>query len=82
MKAKPDDGRIQLELEIDSNRVGQVWAVGITDNNVRVFSGNRVTTAPSGSIRPRVRTGDSGTNSTIPTVAITTATSGNQKSQW
>src|SRR5690242_18661594 len=39
-------------------------------------------TAPTGSIRPRVRTGDSGTNRTIPIVAMITATSGNQKSQW
>ncbi|MET3806736.1 hypothetical protein ABIB25_003756 [Nakamurella sp. UYEF19] len=48
-KAKPDNGRIELEVEIDTNRVGQTWAVGITDNNVRVFSGSRITKAPSGS---------------------------------
>ncbi len=49
MKAKPDDGRIELELEVDSNRVGQVWSVIIKDNGVRVFSGTRTTLAPSGS---------------------------------
>src|SRR4051794_6063401 len=25
MKAKPDNGRLQVEAEIDSNRVGQTW---------------------------------------------------------
>ena len=38
--------------------------------------------APAGLIRPGVRTGDSGTNTTIPTAAATTATSGSQNSQW
>src|SRR5436190_4909631 len=38
--------------------------------------------APSGSMRPGVRTGDSGTNAMIPAVAASTANSGNQKSQW
>lgn len=48
MKAKPDAGRIELELEIDSNRNGQAWAVRINDNRVRIFTGSRVTHAPSG----------------------------------
>lgn len=55
LKAKPDDGRIELELEIDSNRVGQTWAVTITDNGARVFAGSRVTAAPSGSFELRLR---------------------------
>jgi hypothetical protein len=55
-KAKPDDGRIQLEIEIDSNRVGQTWAVGITDNGTAIFTGNRVTRAPSGSFSVELRT--------------------------
>jgi hypothetical protein len=49
LKAKPDDGRIEVEFEVDSNRVGQTWAVRIADNGVQVFSGTRVTQAPSGS---------------------------------
>jgi hypothetical protein len=68
IKAKPDNSRIQLELEVDTNRVGQTWAVGITDNNVRVFSGNRVTTAPSGSFSVRVLTANrAGTDSFVGT---------------
>ena len=49
IKAKHDDGRIEVELEVDSNKVGQTWAVTIKDDGVVVFSGNRVTKAPSGS---------------------------------
>jgi hypothetical protein len=49
MKAKADNSRLEVELEIDSNRVGQTWAVTITDNGAGIFSGNRVTQAPSGS---------------------------------
>jgi hypothetical protein len=37
---------------------------------------------PSGSMRPGVRIGDSGTKTTMPAVAIATPTSGNQNSQW
>jgi hypothetical protein len=49
LKAKPDDGRLEVELEIDSNRNGQRWSVAIADNGVRVFTGTRTTAAPSGS---------------------------------
>jgi hypothetical protein len=49
LKAKPDDGRLEVEFEVDSNRNGQVWSVRITDNGVRVFAGNRTTQPPSGS---------------------------------
>ena len=43
MKAKHDTGRIELEFEVQSNRVGQTWAVRVRDNGVLVFSGNKVT---------------------------------------
>ena len=46
---KHEDGRIEAEFEVDSNRVGQRWNVVIRDNGVIVFSGARTTTAPSGS---------------------------------
>lgn len=49
LKAKTDDGRIQTEYEVDSNRNGQVWTVAINDNGARVFTGRRTTQAPSGS---------------------------------
>lgn len=49
LKAKPDNGQIEVEFEVDSNRVGQTWSVRIADNGVTVFQGSRRTVAPSGS---------------------------------
>ena len=49
LKAKPDNGRLSIELEVDSNRVGQTWSVRLTDNLNQVFTGTRKTLAPSGS---------------------------------
>jgi len=54
LKAKHDDGRIEVEYEVDSNQVGQLWTVTLTDNNVSIFSGQRRTLAPSGSFEARV----------------------------
>ena len=50
---KHEDGRIEAEFEVDSNRVGQRWNVVIKDNGVIVFSGSRTTQAPSGSFEVR-----------------------------
>jgi hypothetical protein len=49
LKAKADNGRIETELEVDSNRVGQAWSVRLADNGVLAWSGTRTTVAPSGS---------------------------------
>jgi len=58
LKGKHDDGRLEVELEVDSNRNGQTWAVVLTDNGARVFSGTRVTKAPSGSFSVERRIAD------------------------
>jgi hypothetical protein len=49
IKAKADDGRVEVEFEVDSNRVGQVWTWSLRDNGVKVGAGSARTTAPSGS---------------------------------
>lgn len=49
LKAKHDDGRIEVEFEVDVNRNGKKYAVRIRDNGVLRFSGTRVTQPPSGS---------------------------------
>ena len=49
LKAKPDNGRIEMEFEVDANRVGQTWNVEIRDNGILVHSGTHRTVAPSGS---------------------------------
>ncbi len=49
IQAKPRDGGLEIEFEVDSNVNGQRWQVSITDNGVKIFQGNRTTRAPSGS---------------------------------
>jgi len=53
LTAKHDNGRIEVEWQVDSNRAGQVWSVRLRDNGVLFFSGNRTTQAPSGSFTVR-----------------------------
>ena len=49
VKAKADNGLIEVEAELDTNRVGQTWTWSLTDNGVKVGSGSKTTVAPSGS---------------------------------
>lgn len=49
LKAKPDDGRMEVEFEVDSNRTGQRWSFTIRHDGAVKASGRRTTTAPSGS---------------------------------
>ena len=53
LKAKHDNGRIEMEYQVDSNRAGQVWAVRITDNGTVVVSRHATTSGPSGSFTIR-----------------------------
>ncbi|HEY7667339.1 MAG TPA: hypothetical protein VIE12_04370 [Actinomycetota bacterium] len=58
LKVKPDDGRLELEFEVDPNVVGQTWNVAIRQDGDRIFSGSRVTQGPSGSFELRRRPAD------------------------
>jgi hypothetical protein len=49
LKVKTDDGQLEVEAEVDSNVVGQMWNWSVVDNGVRVVRGTATTTAPSGS---------------------------------
>jgi hypothetical protein len=49
LKAKPDNGRLQVEGEVDSNRVGQTWTWRILHNGGVTARGTATTKAPSGS---------------------------------
>ena len=49
LKAKADDGRIEVELEIDSNRTGQVWDVTLRRDGRTFWTGSRTTQGASGS---------------------------------
>ena len=49
IKAKSDDGRIEVEAEIDSNKVGQTWTWKFKHNGSVFSKGQSTTTGPSGS---------------------------------
>lgn len=49
LKAKHDNGAIEVEYEVDSNVAGQVWKVRLKDNGDRFFAGTRTTAGASGS---------------------------------
>jgi hypothetical protein len=69
LKAKQDNARIQTELEVDRNRVGQTWSVRLFDNGVLVASGTATTVAPSGSFTFRRIIANRAGNDTITAVA-------------
>jgi type 1 fimbria pilin len=49
IKVKHDDGKIEVEFEVDQNQTGDVWKVKIKDNGSNVFKGTATTRGPSGS---------------------------------
>jgi hypothetical protein len=49
LKAKHDNGRIEVEGEVDSNKVGQTWNWLIRHNGSVSARGQATTQAPSGS---------------------------------
>jgi hypothetical protein len=58
IKAKPDDGRLEVEAEIDSNRNGQKWRWTLRRNGKVVDRGTRTTQPPSGSFSVERKTGN------------------------
>jgi hypothetical protein len=56
LKLSPENGKIEVEYEVDSNKVGQTWSVRIFKNGNRIFAGTRTTQAPSGSFTVRLLT--------------------------
>ena len=66
IKAKLDNGRIEVEFEVDQNRNNRLWTVRIYDDGIRVFAGTRRTVAPSGSFSVERRiTNRAGTDTII-----------------
>ena len=53
LKLSPENGRIEVEFEVDQNRNGVPWTVVLTRNGTRVARLVRVTKAPSGSFSAR-----------------------------
>jgi len=64
LKVKPDNGRIEFEAEVDSNRTGQTWRWTLRHDGAVVDTGGSVTRGPSGSFQVERRPADSaGTDS-------------------
>jgi hypothetical protein len=64
LKVKPDDGRIEFEGEVDSNRNGQVWDWTVTHNGSLSAKGSSTTSGASGSFTVHRRMADlAGTDS-------------------
>src|SRR4051794_23776722 len=53
LKLSPEDGRIEVEYEVDSNKVGQHWRVKLYENGNRIFRGTKTTQGASGSVTLR-----------------------------
>jgi hypothetical protein len=53
LKLSPENGRIEVEFEVDQNKVGRRWRVTLKKNGNRFFRGIRITTARSGSFEIR-----------------------------
>ena len=66
LKLSPENGRIEVEFEVDTPRVGQTWNVKIKKNGSVIFNGSRTTRAPSGSFSVRrVTSNPAGTDSFV-----------------
>lgn len=58
IKAKPDDGRLEVEAEIDSNRTGERWSWVLRHNGSVSARGASRTTGRSGSFEVERKTVD------------------------
>lgn len=74
IKVKPDDGRIEVEFEVDSNVNGQSWGVRLKRDGNVFFRGTRTTQAPSGSFSVERKIANSAGDDVI----VGRATHGNQ----
>ena len=69
LKAKPDDGGLEVEFEVDQNRNGVKWNVALRRNAKTVARGTRTTRAPSGSFEFERTIGNPAGTDTISAVA-------------
>jgi len=66
LKLSPDNGRIEVEFEVDTPKIGQTWNVTLKKNGTAFFQGMRTTQAPSGSFTVRrVTSNPAGTDSFV-----------------
>lgn len=65
LKLKPDNGKIEVEFEVDQNRNGVTWNYKLSRAGVKLASGTKVTLAPSGSFTVRRLVGNTAGPDTI-----------------
>lgn len=58
LKLSREDGRVEVEFEVDQNRTGVTWRIVLMRNGTLVFRGARTTRPPSGSFSVRRVVGD------------------------
>ena len=56
LKLSREDGKIEVEFEVDQNKNGHEWRVTLKKDGNRFFRGIRTTQAPSGSFEVERRT--------------------------
>jgi hypothetical protein len=59
IKLSAENGRIEVEFEVDQNRNGVRWNVRVSKNGSRIARMTRVTKGPSGSFEARIVAGNS-----------------------
>lgn len=69
LKLSPEDGRVEVEFEVDQNRNGKRWSVVMVRNGTRVVSRTAVTRAPSGSFEVRAVIAAGSPNTRVTAVA-------------
>ena len=74
LKLSPENGRIEVEFEVDSNVNGQTWNVRLKNDGNVFFTGTRMTKAPSGSFELRKLTNNGAGSDTIVARAVNQAT--------
>jgi hypothetical protein len=65
LKLSPEDGRMEVEYELDQNRTGRTWALRLVQNGSKVAAARRTTRGPSGSLTWRVVVDDTAGTETI-----------------
>ena len=58
LKLSPENGKIEVEFEVDTPKIGQTWNARIKKNGNVIWRGTRTTTEPSGSFSVRRVTGN------------------------
>ena len=74
LKLSPENGRVEVEFEVDENRNGKTWNVVMNRNGNRVVSRKAVTRAPSGSFEARAVIAAGAPKTTVTAVARRAAT--------